>query len=340
MCGILFLVKQMGIIRYAFKGNYKDYYQKLKILGKKINKPPFILFLDTALSFIVCGSGLQDYLNYKFYDKSFKERKTYATIGYQNKFYQIAANYKYADFFSNKINFNHNFYKYVKRDCVSYDDGIAKVKDFIKNHKTIIRKPISGLGGADVTKIYTKDIKNLKEFYENLKLNNCLIEEEVIQNKEWNKLNPDSLNTIRVVTKCINGKSDVLYAVARIGSGESIVDNFHKGGVGVKVNLKKGTLEGNTIDKAGNISDITSKTFIKVDGFKIPYFKDMIKMVNEAAKVNDKVNIVGWDVALTNEGPVIIEGNRGPGMDIIQVLYNRGIKEDLEQIKKEIIESK
>ena len=46
-------------------------------------------------------------------------------------------------------------------------------------------------------------------------------------------------------------------------------------------------------------------------------------MVCAATKVNDKVNIVGWDVGITDNGPVIIECNRSPGMDIIQVLYKR-----------------
>ena len=34
----------------------------------------------------------------------------------------------------------------------------------------------------------------------------------------------------------------------------------------------------------------------------------------------DKILVVGWDVAISENGPVIIEGNRRPGFDIVQVL--------------------
>lgn len=330
----------MGLLKFALNGNYKNYYNNLKELSKKNHKSALLMFIDTGLSCIICKSGLQDYLNYKFYDKSWKQRKEYATIGYQHEFYKLAAHWDYAPFFSNKVNFHKNFKDFVKRSCITYEDGFEKVEKFIKEHDSVVRKPINGLGGANVEKIDTKDIKDPKEFYENLKRDNCFLEELVIQNKEWSKLNPKSLNTIRVVTYCLNGNAKVLFAVARIGSGKSIVDNFHQGGVGVKVNIEKGCLEGNTIDKANNESEYTKVTNVKVDGFKIPYWDEIIKMTCEAAKVNDNVNIVGWDVGLTDKGPVIIEGNRGPGMDIIQVLYKRGVKPDLEIIKKEILESK
>lgn len=330
----------MGLIKFALKGNYKKYYQDLKELSKRNHKSANIMFIDTALSCVLFKSGLQDYLNYKFYEKSFKERSKYASIGYQHEFYRLAANWQYAPFFSNKVNFHKNFKKFVKRSCCSYEDGFKKVTEFINNHESIVRKPISGLGGANVEKIDTKDIKDIKEFYEKLKEENCMIEELVIQNKEWSKLNPKSLNTVRVVTKCINGNAKVIFAVVRIGSGESIVDNFHQGGVGVKVNIEKGCLEGKTIDKKNNESDETSLTHVKVDGFVIPYWKEIVAMCEEAAKVNDNVNVVGWDVGITDAGPLLIEGNRGPGMDIIQVLYKRGVKPDLEKIKKEIIASK
>lgn len=330
----------MGIIRWAIKGNYKKYYNDLKRLSEKNGKNVNLMMLDTAVSFLFFKSGLQDYLNYKFYEKNFEERNTYATIGYQNKFYKLAANIDYADFFSNKENFHKNFQKFTKREFVSGNDEYYKVEKFIRKYKFVIRKPICGLGGANVEKINSKNIKDIKNFYDALKKDNCLLEEMIIQDERWAKLNPDSVNTIRVVTKCVNQKSSIMFAVARIGSGQSIVDNFHQGGIGVKVDIENGKLIGPAIDKAGNITDVVPSTKMAIDGFIIPYWEDVIKMVNEAAKVNDKVNIVGWDVAISKDGPVIIEGNRGPGMDIVQVLYQRGIKAELKKLKKEILESR
>ena len=69
-------------------------------------------------------------------------------------------------------------------------------------------------------------------------------------------------------------------------------------------------------------------------------WKEVKKMACEAALVNDKVNIVGWDVALSDKGPLLIEGNRGPGWDLPQVLLNRGVRKELEEIKKEVKGSK
>ena len=43
-------------------------------------------------------------------------------------------------------------------------------------------------------------------------------------------------------------------------------------------------------------------------------------MVLKASLESDKILVVGWDVAISENGPVIIEGNRRPGFDIVQVL--------------------
>ena len=59
-------------------------------------------------------------------------------------------------------------------------------------------------------------------------------------------------------------------------------------------------------------------------------------MVLEAALVNDNVNIVGWDVAISKNGPLIIEGNRGPGFDLVQVLLKKGTKYMLDDLLKEV----
>lgn len=63
------------------------------------------------------------------------------------------------------------------------------------------------------------------------------------------------------------------------------------------------------LSKKNRESDYIPTTKVKVDGFVIPYWKEIIKMTKEASKVNDDVNVVGWDVAITENGPLIIDGN-------------------------------
>lgn len=325
----------MGLLRFAAVGNYKGFYEKLKEISKENGKSPKLMFIDTAISTLLLGSGLQDYLNYRFYEKSFKERKKYVTIGYMAKAYKTLASVEYADFISNKANFHKNYAKFTKRECVSQEDDYEKFEKFLDKNKEFVLKPLKGLGGSNVRKMSTAEISSKKEFYEELKNGNNFIEELVVQDEKWGELSPNSTNTLRIVTTVVNDDVKIIFAGARIGSGKTIADNFHQGGQGVLVDLKKGTLTGNGIDKNLKESE-KSITGIKFDGFKIPYWAEIKKMVKEAAMVNNNIHIVGWDVAIGKNGPQIIEGNRGPGFDIIQVLLKKGAKYMLEDLKKEI----
>ena len=46
-------------------------------------------------------------------------------------------------------------------------------------------------------------------------------------------------------------------------------------------------------------------------------YKDVVKLISEVGKVNDKVRYIGWDIAISKNGPVLIEGN--PFSGIFQV---------------------
>ena len=58
-------------------------------------------------------------------------------------------------------------------------------------------------------------------------------------------------------------------------------------------------------------------------GFKVPFYEEACQMVKEASKVVPSVRYVGWDVAITNKGPVIIEGNCFPGVFQIRPSFDR-----------------
>ena len=101
------------------------------------------------------------------------------------------------------------------------------------------------------------------------------------------------------------------------------------------MDIESGKLVGNGIDKKLNESE-KSITNIKFDGFQIPYWEEIKEMVLKAALVNDKVNLVGWDVAISKNGPLIIEGNRGPGFDLVQILLKKGTKYMLDDLLQEV----
>ena len=64
-------------------------------------------------------------------------------------------------------------------------------------------------------------------------------------------------------------------------------------------------------------------TNTSIVGFKIPKYKEVIELAKKASLVVDEVRYVGWDIAVTDKGPVIIEGNEYPGHDIYQLPVHR-----------------
>lgn len=330
----------MGLLSFALEGNYKRFYDDLKELSPRAGKPAWLMFLDCAAMVPLLGSGLQDYLNFRFYEKSFRERKTYATIGYMDKANKELEEVLYSPFIAVKGNFHKNYAKYTHREHFNAVEGtFEEMEDFLSRHEVFVVKPQVGLGGNDVTKMKRDRIGDHKAFFENLREQKAILEQLIVQDPRWAALSPDSVNTIRIMTVAVDGKSEIIFACARVGNGSSITDNFSHGGMGVLVDRERGVLTGSGVDKKLNESP-TSVTGLPFDGFPIPYWKEIQDMVLEAALVDERVHMVGWDVAITPEGPLLIEGNRSPGFDVVQVVLRSGAKYMVEDALKKIRASK
>ncbi len=310
----------------------KGYLKRIDEVAYKNNKSTFLMFIDVIIWYVFYGATLTDYLNYEFYNRSFKERREYAVVRTQNKFYEKVSPSKYKEFFTIKPNFLRNFKEYIGRDFFAPSDGIDKLKLFLKKNKEFMIKPLDGLGGADVKKIKSSEIKNYKEYLKYLEDNRMFLEELIVQHKKMDTLCPASVNTLRIMTFVNNNKSELLFAALRVGNGINEVDNFHKGGMGISVDTNTGRLKGDAVDKDLKRYKKHPITKTYFNNYELPYWKETKDLVLKAALVNQNIKLVGWDVAITKDGPVLVEGNRRPGFDIVQVVSNRGRKDIIKHV--------
>lgn len=305
----------------------KGYFKRISDVAYKNNKSVILMTIDVLIWYVFYGATLTDYLNYEFYKRSFKERRKYAVVRTQNKFYELVSPSLYKEYFTIKPNFLKNFKDYVGRSFYVPEDGLDELKKFLKEHKEFMIKPLDGLGGADVKKMKSSDVKNKQEFLSYMTDNRMFLEELIVQHKKMSTLCSSSVNTLRIMTFVNDGKSEILWAGLRVGNGYNEVDNFHKGGMGINVDTKTGKLKGEAIDKDLNHFKKHPVTNIFFNNYELPFWKETKELVLKAALVNQKIQVVGWDVAITKNGPVLVEGNRRPGFDIVQVLSDRGRKD-------------
>ena len=318
----------MGILKYAIGAGYRRFYDNLGEIAKKENRNQLALFVDAAFCTLMYGSGLADYLNYELYKRSFKERKEYVTIRTQDGFYKKVSPPQYKTTFTVKPNFMKKFSKYIGREFFLPSEGDAKgLSDFIDRNPQFIEKPVDGLGGHGVKKILAADLSSVDEYYKYLLDNRLFVEQYIVQHEKMSALCDASVNTIRVMTSSVSGTPEIIFVGLRVGNGSAVVDNFHGGGMGVLVDEETGVLIGDGIDKDLNHFAKHPKSGITFDGYALPYWDEIKNMVCEAALVEPRIMVIGWDVAITSDGPIFVEANRRPGFDMVQVCYGRGRKD-------------
>lgn len=175
--------------------------------------------------------------------------------------------------------------------------------------------------GKGVYRIYNNDIERIEELVNDLKQGNSFLIEEIVENIDSLKvLNPSSLNTVRVNTFIDkHGNLSFLNFALRVGGNGAVVDNFSAGGVVYPIDKNTGCIVGYGLDKNNKRYSHHPSTGVQMLGFQIPGFNELRSFVSDAARLNSKARFVGWDVAITENGFELIEGNFASDETILQL---------------------
>ncbi len=155
-----------------------------------------------------------------------------------------------------------------------------------------------------------------------------VVETYVRQHPALNALSPSAVNTVRVITQITtSGEYEVLGCRLRI-SVSSPVDNLAAGNMAASIDRKTGIVNG-----PGVFSDITRDpvevhpiTNCPIVGFQVPFWAETLAMVHDASLLHPENRSIGWDIAITEDGPGLIEGNHDWCKLVWQLPINQGLK--------------
>ncbi len=301
--------------------NYRMMIRRAKEVARKNGRLTVSIFIDMVMCGFKYQAGYEDYVLFDFANVPKKLRGTYLTRGGNNIIINKLNEKGYRSYFDDKAKFLTTFNEYAKRTF--FDLRRAKKEDFLswaKTQETFIAKVIDGDGGKGVNKFTVSLIEDMDALYlELLKNKMYIIEETVKQHEKMASLNPSSINTIRVYT-LFNSEKKMVYApfaFVRVGRG-GFVDNYHSGGMTSKIDIPTGKILYPCADRNNDVYEVHPITGVSFVGFEIPMWEEVIDMCIRAAMKIKQIGYVGWDVALTPDGPLLIEGNAYPGYDVPQ----------------------
>lgn len=309
------------LIKRIIKMDYKNLLVTVKTINKKTGISRVKLFFDIIKCGIKYGAGYKDYQLCEFYNLTDTQRATYVTRGINNTIVSLLNDKQYYHILDNKVEFNNTFGEFLNRKWIDMEKaGFEEFKSFIAGLDVIISKPTGEACGKGVEKLKVSDFESEEKLFSYLKeIKSGLAEEFVNQHQDISALYPHSVNTYRIVTVFTENEPHIIYAFIRIGNGGRFVDNINAGGMAAPVNIDTGIIEFPAFDKDGIYYETHPYTDCVIKGYKLPYWNESIELVCKAARVISQVGYVGWDVAVTENGPLLIEGNPFPGHDILQM---------------------
>ncbi|MFT3704949.1 MAG: sugar-transfer associated ATP-grasp domain-containing protein [Agriterribacter sp.] len=277
-----------------------------------------------------------DYFSFRFYDIDKNEREEYMGSGAMYEFQLKMNPKKHRTVLHNKIAFLKKFEGLSGRKWTTLDIIKNKpevVESFLSNATgKIVLKYSKGQSGKQVAVCETAFLTPAALISKMEDNNYDLMEEYVIQHDALMKLSSSAVNTVRIVTQYHNGEVIIVTSRLRI-SINSPVDNASVGNTVVPLDSATGKVIG-----PGIYADITKPdefthpvTGVDFIGFQVPFWKECIQLAKDAALKVSENRSIGWDIAITNNCPILIEGNHNWHYLVLQMPEKKGYKKALLQ---------
>lgn len=279
----------------------------------------FRIFFDMLWCYLRYGVGYLDYLTFGFVYQDGAHRKTFMNMNQNIALVRALNNANARAQLDDKGLFNARFAKQLGRAFIDLREaGEAEFAAFLSGAHQVFAKAVDQFGGKGVERVVIDDGTDIPALYSRLVGEKKYdVEQAIVQHPEMNRLSDRSVNSLRMVTLLKDG-AHLMYTLVRMGDGRSAVDNISSGGMYCPVNTTGVITAPAFRDLDATYYDRHPATGTEFAGFTIPYYNEAVALVKEAAVSIPELRYIGWDVAIAESGPVLIEGNVIPGYDMPQ----------------------
>lgn len=328
-----FFRRLLYLFYYLRTQDWQRLHQFVGYARDKYGKSAFSLWMDAIGSVFRYNVSLEEYFLFRFFIISKLERETYAGTGYMYEYQKRMNPTEFREVLADKSIFLKNYGRYVRHSWASIkelhtspDEVLAR---FSGNGSKLVLKHSRGQCGRGVKVIDNRDDASTL-IHDLERSGNDLIEAFVVQHQDLMRLSPSGLNTVRIITQLDkHDEVHILGARLRI-TVNSVVDNLAAGNLAAPIDLESGVVNGPGVYSDISKSDVSTHpvTGVEIVGFQIPFWDETLAMCRSAALHDIRNRSIGWDVAITDEGPELIEGNH----DWCKLLWQLPVKEGLKPV--------
>lgn len=277
---------------------------------------------DMEATLYLLNLSYKEYIMFRLWDKSLSEKLDYIPDGNHTPMILHINGPEISALCNDKYKTYKKLESYYCREMIlitSTDDADLFL-DYGRRHPKAVLKPYSSTKGKGVRLFDFED--ELSDFTRDEAIriiDNLLsedgefvLEELVHQHESLRVFNPDSVNTLRILSYYDGDKVTIDGSLLRVGRAGAFVDNGGAGGILVGIDASTGRLNTGGFDQAGNIFDRHPDTNVEFMDYQLPDWDAAVRLIENVSKELGQYYI-GWDITCTEDGDwIVIEANGTP----------------------------
>ena len=300
----------------------------------------------------VYGNNVEEEFYYKLREKTDAEKEEYMVDNLRTVFVNhmnSGGGKKMRQLLQDKYLLFKKLQPYYKRDVIEIGEGendFAVFSEFASRHPVFVVKPSDFYFGIGVHRVSMETYGYDYLFAFNSILNEGLeinkqhpsrdhkmvLEELIIQDDSLARLHPESVNAIRATAvRGKDGKIHVYHPWIKVGMNGTFVASAAFDGFDAEIDAETGVVISDGYQESGKVYEIHPDSGIRIKGFQIPRWDELLVMVDELMARMPEYGYIGWDLVLTKDGWVVMEGNYN-GEFIFQLINGRGYRREFEEL--------
>ncbi len=249
-----------------------------------------------------------------------EQKKTVCTLWTRAEYRKTLTDRRYICILMNKYIFSKVFSEFYGRRCYLAEDVTEELLCSLAGEEgRVIAKPNCKGQGKGVKVLPASGPEELDAAMEFIRgAENYIVEEYITQHARLAELNPGAVSIIRFYSLS-SPRGDLVFAPVLTCAISKSISNGCQDALTAMIDIRSGEVITDAVDQNKLVEhQCHPVTGVRFKGLQIPYWQECLELMRKAMPLAGKISNIGWDLAITENGPLIVEANTIPGFNTAQ----------------------